>query len=43
MLILARSGFGRILLHVGALLGDGAVRFHAAGITTRELRAWPRR
>jgi hypothetical protein len=43
MLILARCGFGRILLHLGALLGDGAFRFHAAGIT-RELRAsWPRR
>jgi hypothetical protein len=43
MMILARSGFGRILLHLGALLGDGALRFHAAGIT-RELRAsWPRR
>jgi len=43
MLILARCGFGRILLHLGALVGDGEFRFHAAGIT-RELRAsWPRR
>ena len=32
MLILAHSDFGRILLHLGALLGDGAFRFHAAGV-----------
>jgi hypothetical protein len=38
MLTLARSGSGRILLHLGAMLGDGALRFHAAGIA-RELRA----
>ena len=39
MLTLARFSGGRIVLHLGAMLGDGAVRFHAAGIA-RELRAW---
>jgi hypothetical protein len=39
MLSLARFSGGRILLHLAALLGDGAVRFHAAGIA-RELREW---
>jgi hypothetical protein len=33
---LARFGFGRILLHLLAMAGDRAVRFHAAGIV-REL------
>lgn len=33
---LAQFSFGRILLHVVAMLGDRAVRFHAAGIL-REL------
>jgi len=33
---LARFGFGRILLHLLAMAGDRAVRFHAAGIM-REL------
>jgi hypothetical protein len=33
---LARFRLGRILLHLLAMLGDGAVRFHAAGIL-REL------
>ena len=40
MLTLARFGFGRILLHLVAMLGDGALRFHGAGIM-REL-AWGR-
>jgi hypothetical protein len=39
MLTLARFSGGRILLHLAALVGDGAVRFHAAGIA-RELRGW---
>jgi hypothetical protein len=29
---LARFGVGRVLLHLIAMLGDGAFRFHAAGI-----------
>ena len=33
---LARSRFGRVLLHLIAMAGDGAFRFHAAGIM-REL------
>jgi hypothetical protein len=33
---LAQFRLGRILLHLGAMLGDGAVRFHSAGII-REL------
>jgi hypothetical protein len=33
---LATSRYGRIALHLLALLGDGALRFHAAGIR-REL------
>jgi hypothetical protein len=36
MLSLARFRLGRILLHILAMLGDRAVRFHAAGIM-REL------
>ena len=32
MLKLAGSRTGRILLHLVALSGDGALRFHAAGI-----------
>jgi hypothetical protein len=32
MMILARSGPGRVLLHLIAMLGDRAVRFHIAGI-----------
>jgi hypothetical protein len=36
MLTLARSGLGRVLLHLLAMVGDRAVRFHAAGIV-REL------
>jgi hypothetical protein len=38
MLILARFSVGRVLLHVLAMLGDRALRFHAAGIL-RELRS----
>ena len=41
MLTLARFSGGRIFLHLAALLGDEALRFHAAGIA-RELRAWTR-
>jgi hypothetical protein len=37
MLVLARFGAGRVLLHLMAMLGDGAVRFHLAGIL-REFR-----
>ena len=37
MQTLAGFAFGRILLHMFALAGDGAVRFHAMGIA-RELR-----
>jgi hypothetical protein len=33
---LACSRCGRVVLHLLAMLGDGAVRFHAAGIR-REL------
>ena len=33
---LARFTIGRVCLHLIAMLGDGAVRFHAAGIA-REL------
>jgi hypothetical protein len=36
MLILARFSLGRVLLHLLAMIGDGAFRFHAAGIL-REL------
>ena len=36
MLILARFSAGRVVLHVFAMLGDGEVRFHTAGIL-REL------
>ena len=36
MLMLARSRLGRALLHLLAMMGDGALRFHAAGIL-REL------
>ena len=32
MLMLARFSLGRVLLHLFAMMGDGAVRFHAAGI-----------
>ena len=41
MLTLARSRLGRVLLHLLAMVGDRAVRFHAAGIV-REL-AWMER
>ncbi|MEO8133075.1 MAG: hypothetical protein ABI831_03740 [Betaproteobacteria bacterium] len=37
MLFLARSGPGRIVLHLVALVGDRCVRFHLDGIM-RELR-----
>lgn len=36
MLTLARFRIGRIVLHLLALAGDGAFRFHAAGVV-REL------
>jgi hypothetical protein len=36
MLTLARSSLGRVVLHLLAMIGDGAFRFHAAGIL-REL------
>jgi hypothetical protein len=32
MLMLARFSLGRVLLHLLAMMGDGALRFHAAGI-----------
>jgi len=32
MLTLARFSFGRVLLHLFAMVGDRAFRFHAAGI-----------
>ena len=32
MLTLARFSAGRVLLHLVAMLGDQAFRFHAAGI-----------
>jgi hypothetical protein len=32
MLALARFGLGRVVLHLLAMLGDRAFRFHAAGI-----------
>jgi hypothetical protein len=32
MLTLARFSLGRVLLHFIAMLGDGAFRFHGAGI-----------
>jgi hypothetical protein len=32
MLTLARFRLGRVLLHLLAMLGDGCVRFHVAGI-----------
>jgi hypothetical protein len=31
-LTLARFSLGRVVLHLVAMLGDGAFRFHAAGI-----------
>jgi hypothetical protein len=34
---LVRYRLGRVLLHLSAMIGDGALRFHAAGIW-RELR-----
>jgi hypothetical protein len=37
MLILARSSLGRVLLHLIAMCGNGAIRFHGAGIL-RECR-----
>ena len=37
MATLVRYRLGRILLHLAAMIGDGALRFHAAGIL-RELR-----
>lgn len=37
MLRLARTSPGRILLHLMAMCGNGAVRFHGAGIL-RECR-----
>ena len=40
MTILSRFRFGRILLHLLAMLGDRSVRFHVAGIS-REL-PWSR-
>jgi hypothetical protein len=36
MLTLARFSLGRVVLHLLAMIGDGAFRFHAAGI----LREW---
>jgi hypothetical protein len=36
MLTLARFSLGRVVLHLLAMIGDGAFRFHAAGIL-REL------
>lgn len=36
MLSLARFSLGRVVLHLLAMIGDGAFRFHAAGIL-REL------
>lgn len=42
MLALAGYRAGRILLHLLALAGDGALRFHAAGVA-RELYGWHRR
>jgi hypothetical protein len=36
LLRLARTRFGRVVLHLIAMAGDGAFRFHAAGIR-REL------
>jgi hypothetical protein len=32
MLTLARFSLGRVLLHLVAMMGDGAFRFHVAGI-----------
>jgi hypothetical protein len=32
MLTLARFSLGRVILHLVAMLGDRAFRFHAAGI-----------
>jgi hypothetical protein len=37
MLIIAGHSLNRIMLHLLAMLGDGDVRFHTAGIR-RELR-----
>jgi hypothetical protein len=37
MATLVRYRLGRILLHLAAMIGDGALRFHTAGIL-RELR-----
>ena len=39
---LVRFSLGRVLLHLVAMVGDGAVRFHAAGIR-RELELTPSR
>jgi hypothetical protein len=36
MLTLARFSLGRVFLHLVAMMGDGAFRFHGAGIL-REL------
>jgi hypothetical protein len=37
---LVRFSFGRVFLHLVAMAGDGAVRFHVAGIR-RELELAP--
>jgi hypothetical protein len=37
---LVRFGVGRVVLHLVAMAGDGAVRFHVAGIR-RELAPTP--
>jgi hypothetical protein len=38
MSTLVHYRFGRILLHLAAMVGDGAMRFHAAGIRRELLR-----
>lgn len=38
MLTLARFSLGRVVLHLIAMLGDGAFRFHAAGIVRELIR-----
>ena len=38
MLILARFSLGRVLLHLFAMMGDGAFRFHVAGIVREFVR-----
>jgi len=38
VLILARFSLGRVLLHLLAMMGDGAFRFHAAGILRELIR-----